>query len=241
MKKKFNLISLLIFIFFLSGCSVQYNLDISPKGYIETVDIDYGVSEESSKYFIPAFYGIAEFEDPNTNYLKKENDINYYEISEKQNDSFNRISYTYTFSQADFRKSDFARSAYKNFVIKQYDHDDDGKKDYVVIATDENFDLFDKFPDLDMITVNIKCNYKVISNNASEINKNVYTWYIYQNNVPTINLVFSPDDVVDYRSFLEKLLDGNSLTIFVIFSAIFVLVSIIYFFIKKHSNKVNKI
>ena len=240
MKKIFNLFCLLIFIFFLSGCDVQYNLHISPNGYIETVDVDYDLDESASKYFIPVFYGITDFEDPNTNFLEKSKGISYYDVSEQQNNNFNRVSYTYNFSQGNFRRSYFARGAYNNLVVKQYDHDDDGKKDYIVIATDDYFELFDRFSKLDMVTVNIECDYKVISNNASEVNKNVYTWYIYRNNIPTINLVFSPDDIVDSRSFLEKILDGNNLTILLIFSGIFVLGLIIYFLLKKRSESVNK-
>lgn len=241
MKKFFNLVYLLIFIFFLSGCDVQYNLHISPNGYNEIVDFKYELNEKTNKYYIPNFYGITDFEDPNTNFLEKNDDVSYYDVSEQQNNNFNRVSYTYNFSQSDFRKSFFARGAYNNLVVKQYDHDDDGKKDYIVIATDDTFNLFDRFPDLNMITVNIKCDYKVISNNAFEIKDNIYTWYIYRDDIPVISFVFSPDEIVDSRGFWEKIFDGNSLTLFLIFSVIFLLGIIVYLFVKGRSDKVNKI
>jgi len=235
-----NYIKLSLLLFFgllLSGCSVTYDLNISSGNYYESVNVNYSKGENSTTYFIPVYYGVMDIDDPNANLLEKINGIKYYNVDIINN----KIKYSYDFNHDDIIKSNFINYSYNTFILKRYDHDEDGKDDYMLLTTDDNFKIFEKYPKIDDITVNISCNYEVISSNADNVSKNVYTWYLDRENIKAINMVYNPDNAIDYRSFWEKIKDGEFLNIISLFGIILFICGVIYFVIKRRSDGVNKI
>lgn len=240
MKAK-KILLLLGLVYLLSGCTITYHLDISTSGYLETIDVGYTIDEDVQSYYIPVIFGTLELEDPTTNFFTKVNGLDYYDNELIGGNNSTTVRYSYNFSSSNFKNSYVANNAYHTFIVKSYDHDDDGYTDYMLLTTDDNFLLFNRLDEVDMIVVNITCDYEVISSNADEVNKNVYSWYITPDNIPTISFVFDPEQVVDHRSFWEKFLDGNSYTVFAVFFGIFLLAGLIYLVIKKRSDKVDAI
>lgn len=232
---------LLLIILLLSGCDITYNLEISNEGYIENIDINSESSENLLEYAIPAFYGVIGDEDIDSNFLNKVDGIEYYNSKTYKKDNLRKFNYNYKFDEENIKESNILNYAYDTVIIKKYDHDEDGKKDYMLFTTDDNFLLFDRFAKLESVKINITCHYEIISSNADEINKNVYTWYLTKNDIKAINMVYNPDKVVDYRNVWDKIRDGEYLNIFTISILIFIIGMIIYIFIKRKGNIRDKI
>ena len=240
MNLKKNII-LIILLLLLTGCKITYNLDISPKGFKENFNIMSNIDNKTEKYEIPAFIGTIDYEDIDINFLEKYEDIEYYNKKVKENNKHQIINYNYIFDDKNIQKSNAINLAFERFSITRYDHDENGKKDYMIISTSDKSNLFEKFSDIEKITINITCHYEVISSNADEINKNIYTWYLDKNNIKAINMVYNPEKFIDYRSIWEKIIDGdyfNSFTVTIFIACIGV---VIYLFLKKKSNNIDKI
>lgn len=239
---RLNKIILLLFItFLLSGCTVTYNLDISDSGYEEKINIVGSVDENFVEYSIPSFWGIIDFEDVNASFLEKSKGVEYYNSKFWKEDNLLKLDYQYKFDENNFKNSNLANFSYNTFIVKKYDYDDDGINDYFILTTDNKFNIFDRFSKIESVTINIKCYYEVISSNADEVNKNVYTWYLNRNDIKPINMVYNPDKVIDYRNLWEKIKEGEYTNIFTISILLFIVGMILYLGLKRKSKNRDKI
>lgn len=220
----------------LSGCTATYNLDISSNNISESLNI-YSSSIEKSDYFIPAYYNSISDDEYDVDNNQKVDNVIYYN---KKIDS-NSINFNYIFTNENFSKTNIANTFYSSFVFKQYDHDEDGKKDYYILSTTEDFSAFDLYSQLTEITIKIKNNHEVISNNADEVDGNVYTWHLAKDNIKAINMVYNPEVIVDNRTLLQKLKDGEFTNIFTISILLFGVGIIVYIIVKRKGDKRNKI
>lgn len=236
-----NMFMLLVMSLLLSGCSITYNLDISKNGLVENIEVLAHEDDGLLKYEIPAYFGDIGYEDVDTSILKKIDGISYYNSKYLKNDNLIKLKYDYEFNEDEFSKSNIVNFSYSTFIFKRYDHDVDGVNDYMLFTTDDDFILFNKFPKLKNVQINITCHYEVISSNADVVNRNVYTWYLDKNNIKPINIVYNPDNPVDYRTFLEKLKEGEFTNIFTISIILLVIGGLVYFIIKKKSVNGDKI
>jgi len=237
-----KIIFLILIIPILSGCSITYNLDISEAGFNEKFTIiQTNPNEKIDEYSIPSFFGKIGYEDVNANFLEKVDGIEYYNSEKTTNSNQLEISYNYKFNENNFKDSNIINTAYKTTIIKKYDHNNDGENDYMLISTDNNFFLFEKFPRIERIKINIICHYEVISSNADEINKNIYTWYLDKDNIKPINIIYNPENIIDYRNLWQKILDGDYFNLFTISIILLIIIFIIYKILKKHIDKVDAI
>jgi hypothetical protein len=182
-----------------------------------------------------------ELEDPDSNFLTEVEGIDYYDIDESLVNDLNRINYSYRFDENNISKSNFINSAYNTFILKRYDHDEDGENDYMLFTTDDSFNLFERLDNLESVKINITCHYEVISSNADEVNNNVYTWYLTRDSSKSINLVYNPDNEIDDRSFLEKIMDSYYFDISIVCLGVLIVGGIIYLIMKNRSEKVDRI
>jgi hypothetical protein len=81
-----------------------------------------------------------------------------------------------------YYKSYFAVNSYDFFAVYYNDTDESGKKDLITISTSLKNLAFEKYPELDNLTINIKTNHRVYSNNADSKKDYTYTWNIDRNN-----------------------------------------------------------
>lgn len=236
LKKIKKITFILIGIFSLSGCTATYNLNISSNNISESLNIN-GVSIDSSNYFIPVYYNSISTDQYDVDTNQKIDGIEYYKTSS----SSNNFNLDYNFTNDDFLKSNIANTFVSSFVFKKYDYDDDGKKDYYVISTTDDFSAFNLYNELNEVTIKITNNHEVISNNADEVDGNIYIWHFKPNNTSSINMVYNPDVIVDNRTFLQKIQSGEYTNIFTISILLFLIGTIVFIAIKKIGDKRDKI
>lgn len=222
-----------------TGCKATYNLDISEKGFQE--DLTINATQISENQDIIEFPYVAYYDavGNNENREIKVEGVEYYNssLSEDENE-LKKLNYNYLFKFKTIKKSNIIANTFETFIIRQYDHDEDGTKDYILISTSDDFIWFENFETLETITVNINCHYKVISSNADNIEGTTYTWNIDKNNKKSINMVYDPNTKIDDRSFFEKFINS----IYGIFTIIFLIGIIGYIYFGKYvQNKKNDI
>ena len=164
-----KLIIFLILLIFITGCSVDYSIDID-NNFKETISVTPESSSElnnlrNNNYNNPAFYM--------PNYFEEEMDV--LPDIERYNITFNNnVFYAdYTFMDK-YENSNAVNSSVGWFAVRNDYKSHIYAKDFTKV--------FNIYPTLNKITINIKTNKTVIGNNADSINGNVYTWIIYRNN-----------------------------------------------------------
>lgn len=222
MKRKFKFLFISIILIFLSGCTADYNIDISDN------EIQESFSSVVYKSEIPTsnLEGV-EADDQLTPFIQNDQYpfLNNYDIIYDKNiveeDEYRLVKFKYSYSPEDFINSNSLNKCFENI---NYSYDDN----YV-------FDLNGYFYCLytEKLNINVTTKNKVISNNADEVNDNTYTWHINSSNF----------DNVDIRLEIEKntLKDKvNSYSLIVI--SIFIICTVLVFFIvllykrKKHNK-----
>ena len=168
-KRKFLL--LIISVFLLSGCSAEYNLTITKDTMEEDINAIFDKATESEyaanmeKIKRSAYY----------NFDTRENE--YYTFNKDEDENNIILNYKYRYKDNNLYKSEaFSRCYYKR-IVNVTDR-------YITISTNNQVAcLFkDGEREIDDITINIKTNLKVEENNADEVNENIYTWYINDQN-----------------------------------------------------------
>lgn len=66
----------------------------------------------------------------------------------------------------------------------------------IIIATSKEFKCFDKYEELDSVTINLTTDLEVESSTADSVHKNKYTWNINRQNYrdSEINIVLNIDN-----------------------------------------------
>lgn len=234
LKKK---ILMFVSIILLSGCTATYNLDISSNTFSESLNID-SITIDNSNYYIPAYYNSISEDEYDVDVNQKIEGIEYYNSSFSQNN----ITFNYTFKNNDFSRSNIVNSFYSAFILKKYDYDEDGKEDYYILSTTKDFSGFDIYSELTEITIKIRNNHEVISTNADEVvDDNIYIWHLTPNNIPSINMIYNPEIIIDNRNLTQKVIDGDYLNIFTMSLLLFIIGFILYKFLKRKGEKRDKI
>lgn len=226
MKKIILLVSL---IFLLSGCSVNYDLEIFNNEYREKISIN-SLNTTESSYEIPVYFDETRVEKTLTS--KKVADVEYYQ---KSNEQTNYVYYN-NFAMEKYYKSYFVNSSFDFFAVYYNDVDEETGEDIITISTNNNMKIFDTYKDLDEIKINVKTNHKVKYSNADSHSKFTYTWNYDKNNYKDkyIQLILYKDKFVfNY--------DGKFFRNLTIVGLIVVSLAIIAIFIIKKSKKANKV
>lgn len=232
--KYIKLIICFLFTILLFGCSATYNLDVDKELKIdENLNLSLTSSTDSSK--------LSEFNsnlpvDINVDdigaFNKKQKDIDYFDIK-KSLDS-NLISFSYNYLDYNNLDSDrIINTCYDHFnLINKLDNDDYK----LILSTSKKFNCFDLYDNLDDVTINISTKKKVYDNNADSVNGNTYIWYINKDTKDDASISIVMDGNIDKSlSFWEKNI------LFIVALCVFLIGSIIYLFLKRRNNKVNKI
>ena len=233
MKKKILIISLFIVIF-LTGCNVDYSLDIKDNVIKEKLSIketndeifDKKDSNGLSFYDYSVMYG----EESNINtdynglYSQEEcNNCSYYDkkiINENGLLGF-ELSHDFSFD-------DYAFSSIANEMIPAFSSSFDGR--YLRISGGSSWRYYDNYDSLESINFNVNTNYKVTSTNLQKVKEGKYKWTINNEN-DRLFIVMDTKTVVDVD---EE--ENNSiliLLIIVVSGLIITLISMIIFNKKK--------
>ncbi len=183
MKKRYLILMLLL----LSGCTVNYNLDIEGNGiYKETItgtvtneELDNNNSTDINDFSYNLNFATPLIRDEGE-YAK--------EIIDKK--GYKEFSYSYVFDN-NYDKSNIINTCFSGVLLS-----DDDEFYY--------YDFYGPFKCLytDKININVTSKYAVIENNADKVNKNTYTWIIDNEDDSDIHLVVSKD--VLYQETKEK-------------------------------------
>lgn len=180
-----KLILIFILTFFLTGCSATYNIEIYNDQVKE--DLEY-INTNSSTWDKEAEYGLTyrqlvtssiEYPYPAFNStVVDENDtikldgVEYYE-NKLISDNYKlgqSLSY-HDFTLENFSDSSIIKKCYQYFNIIE-------EEDNIILSTSYENRCFEEYKNLDDITINLKTNHKVVSNNADIVNGYNYTWNI---------------------------------------------------------------
>ena len=224
MKNKSLFIIILILI---TGCSVEYNLNIDSSFSEHTVYIPESSEEmiDGTQYRLPALFGESRLTYDNSN-LKE---IKYYNIKTLKD---NKFSFNFVYDDNQLNDSNIANSCYQFFSV-------DAKENEVSILTGNKFYCFDVYEELDSVTININSNYKVIQSNADKIVGKKHTWYITRENASNKPIIFVYDKSKKNMTIMQYLIDNVPLVVVV--GTTLMLGGITFLIINTKKKKANKI
>lgn len=215
MKKK---IIMLLSILLLTGCTVNYNLEIDDNILKEKITgtVTKEESKQNSKATdISTIYSIIN-EEQKPIYNKEE----IYQKSLKDNGNNIDYTFSYNYTMEDFINSTIINTCFENHEIEQLDN-------YYSIRLSGNFYcLYSK-----KINIAVTSNLKVASNNTDKIKDNTYIWTI-DKNTTDIELVVDKD-----TPYTKPIKRGISSTFRIVcFIVLVVLSSLAYILYKKKNS-----
>lgn len=241
MKKK---LLILVYLLFLTGCTVNYNIDVSDNKIEESSNFYYENKEyypsDDNDVFLNDFGDYDNFSDIyfNHDYLAFSGNIEdkYYKkekISDSNGDGIN-LKYTYNFDN-------YGDSFLFNiFDDSNYVNDDD---EIIINVRGINFDdLYDYYTmlydDVSSLAVNIKTDLKVLKSNADSRKGNIYTWNINSEDDNDKDKEKNKDIYIRMR---KKVVNKNYIYIIIVILIFIILIVFSIFYIIKKKNDSNEI
>lgn len=219
--KKYKIVLLIVILLSLTGCSFEYNMKIDTNT----------ISEENIVYIPNTDKNDIkqEVEKLVSRYTGPTNSLGMYKQSVIEDNNNFGMSYKKNYDTLnDYNNSLSFSICYDNYkLIKE--------KDKIVISTSKRFNCFNKYSELDDVTINIDSSLEVESSNADEVNGNIYTWNINKSNADNkpVNIVLKPNT--------EQKEKQRQLSVVLLVIAAFILLGIIVFLIRSKGKRKNKI
>lgn len=219
--KKYKIVLLIVILLSLTGCSFEYNMKIDTNT----------ISEENIVYIPNTDKNDIkqEVEKLVSRYTGPTNSLGMYKQSVIEDNNNFGMSYKKNYDTLnDYNNSLSFSICYDNYKLIK-------KKDKIVISTSKRFNCFNKYSELDDVTINIDSSLEVESSNADEVNGNIYTWNINKSNADNkpINIVLKPNT--------EQKEKQRQLSVVLLVIAAFILLGIIVFLIRSKGKRKNKI
>ena len=161
--KKIVIISLILFL--ITGCNVEYNLDLTDDNFTENVNIylDSSSSEESLNYYLEN--DINAFFDGDATYVYKKEKI--------ENPLGMNLKFGYG-DIASYSVSSFLKQCFNKTNISS-------DEEYIYISADEFLCQSYDYEELNSAVINFTTNHTVINHNANIVRDGVYTWNLNSN------------------------------------------------------------
>lgn len=163
--------------FILTGCTAEYNLDLTESKPIEEMTItENNTNDTYFEYlknyseYVPAIY---DSQDPDI--IEYDPEKEYYEMSNLSTDNRVNLNLNHTFNNNSIKNSNIIKTCYENVELDNNDTN-------INIKTSRKFLCFDKYITLESVKINIKTDKKIVNHNADSVNNNTYTWIITPNN-----------------------------------------------------------
>lgn len=220
--KKIKLFSLFILCLLLSGCTIEYELNIKDAKYKENIIITGSENEEDQQYYntlkdwsVPAFYKDITYNSESPN---KADGVEYYD--KKINNRDFSVNLKYNFDEKEYSDSTMAKFCYNNFFASE---NEEAKT--VSYTASMDFNCFTTYENLDKVIVKLKTNRNMVNHNADRVEDGTYYWDITRENAKGKYIFFELKELPDFTilTFLKYLL------IVVSILAIFGVGVIIYF------------
>ena len=209
--KYFKYIFVILLMFIMSGCSIDYTLFISDKGFDETIKVNVIDNLENTK-FVERDYNPLHYSD----------DIIYDKDVKKGNENID-VKLHYNYSLEEFSNANSFNQAFYKRKIKI-------TKDIINIDLSELKGL-NVGVDFD---IKIKTNNKVLSNNADTVKGNTYIWHVDDKNKENVNV-----KIKIKRGILNKK-DNSNIIVYIVLGIIMVSSIAIAYFTYKRRKKSNQ-
>ena len=227
MKRKY--LVLIIISLLLTGCDIEYNLDLDKQLKLqENINVIATTGEDISK--IKEFdlnIPINKNDDDFSAYEKKLDNVNYYNLK-KTNE---KLSFSYLFEQEEYMQNTLVNGAYEYVSIAQVE-------DEIVLSSSQGCLLFQMYDNLENLKVTITSNYKLVKTNADEVERHKYTWYINRENAEKVGIYLKLDTTKEDLNWIERLQYFNIFTVSII---LFIVGLLVYKILKKKDAKRNEI
>lgn len=231
--------TLLLTVFILTGCTVNYNINIDNK---QIEEITYLKQDNSIEWDKPSnlYWGYSVNEFMNDNYnihtgslngssenyytFEKEDGVEYYKKEKISTSNEVGLKYSYKFKHDNYNLSKIANYCYDNFSVKIEDKN-------IKINTNSSFNCFKYYEMLDEVVINVTTSgdYEVVSSNADKQENGKYTWIINKDNAYNKPIEIELKKVINWK-----------LILFISVPSIIVIV-IVYFILKRKIIKNNQI
>lgn len=178
----------LLLLLLTTGCTAEYNLTIDDlenftyeeTGYIRTSNL-----EEISTIYDSEWPTVAYTDsDYDSEAPTKFPDEEYYEVESSKIGEIYQVKYHYTFLSNRFNDSVGVKTGFYDFKKTKNTEEN-------TTTLDTGKFYYEKFPDLEKLTINLTVNNPVVSHNADEVNGNVYTWVLTPENFSTARLILT--------------------------------------------------
>lgn len=232
MKKKVLLFFILVGSLFITGCTVDYNLDFTDSELNESININLDSSENNQSNIESMNYS-AQYE---SNALSINGNSKKYSFNGKQTNNGYIGSFSYKYNIEDFNSARLIRECYDSFNFVKTE------KGYQLVTSGIFRCGVYSYMKVDKYTITITSNHKVIESNADKVEKNKYIWVINPNGQVNINkpikIIFSNETMIEEIS--NELLNNSKLITYIVVGIIgcaIMIVSIIYIIkTKKNGN-----
>lgn len=177
--KKIKIGLYIFLLLLLTGCTAEVNIDLKEDYLVEKITIvdKEGTKDEISKRyrrFVPAYYDdivADELAD------EKIEGFTYYNRSSQELSDGYAFTYSRTFKLNEYNKASSFKSTFRSGAVEY--SNEEGTID---IYTDSNgLLIFDTYPNLYSVKVNITTKQEVLDNNADEVKGHTYSWTINRN------------------------------------------------------------
>lgn len=196
--KKIIYLIFLISVFFLTGCTSNFDVSIKDEMIIQNVSISMNNNEITKETVTKTLEDLVLNEENDTEFL------GYFKIVGNKKSNPLNASINYNLNNYDF---DYALS----FC---YDNQNITYNNNILTISANNFNCFQKYNIVDRVYINVTTGYKVLDHNADSVNGNTYTWNINKNNSNNIKLKL--DTTIDEIKQNEEQKQENKKNIMVI-------------------------
>lgn len=217
----------------LTGCSVDYHLDIDKNLKLnETVKVTANnkndvQSIQDFSLFVPIDIRVDDY----SSFQEKSKELEYYNIEKDKDNQFLQFDYLYDSNQ--FNYDMIVSTCYQYVTSMQRD-------DKLILSTSKEFLCYDIYDDLEDVSVTITSRYKLIDTNADYKEKYKYTWYINRQNYQDRVIYLELDTSNRSKSWWE-LFQNSGFYQYGVIIFIFFVIFLILIFIKKRGIKRNRV
>lgn len=216
MKRLSKIVIILICLFFITGCTAEYDVSLigdklNEKLTLKETNTEIYDEETSSGLTVRDMFNILFQEDQ---YGKEE-----YKVKKLDE---NILSAELKSNKLTFETSPIISTCYPDISITE-------SNEIITIDTGDNFQCYDIYDNLEEVTVKFKTDHKITSHNANSKTKGTYVWNLTKGGSKRIVISYSTKSPIKY------------IPIIIFFVGVVIVLGVAVLFIKNKRREVNKI